>query len=377
MPKLYRIRNWNKLYENSESKKIKNTRYVLVPNHHDGKGFRRLLTLPDNLPEHPDGIRIFSAWILILQIASKCAERGILADEDGPLTSEDMALKTGAPKEIFDGALSVLSSKDFRWIEAIDILERQDNLRERPDEPGDHPDRTELNGTERNGIKNRTETRAQENSQGHSQKSSVPDSVLEKDQKSNSEKPKTENCERSPSRNDQARGVGDDTPRQKESHHGHENAKFYYSRFTTLFKKCRWDSDEDFFAAISTVKKKCGTAPDPERFLALLWDKRDKAKNPAAMAIAAASNSNASMRAPTDVAISAVKKILYPPGERDKTTTHIRDGPDTKSSHEFKLARELFYRLSPEARERVYGGSVEAFMASAEYKELVCAKATA
>lgn len=157
MATLYRIRNWNKLYENSESKKIKNTRYVLIPNHHDGKGYRRLLELPEVLPEHPDdlrahpdGVRVFSAWILILQIASKCAERGVLADEDGPLTAEDMAYKTGAPQDLFASALRVLSGKDFRWIEEIGVPEHPDDLPEHPDEPGDHPDRTELNRTELN-----------------------------------------------------------------------------------------------------------------------------------------------------------------------------------------------------------------------------------
>jgi hypothetical protein len=144
---LYRIRNWNKLYENSESKKIKNARYVLVPNHHDGKGFRRLLRLPEKPREHPDGVRMFSAWILILQIASKCAERGVLADEDGPLTAEDMSLKTGAPQDIFEGALRVLSGKDFKWIEATHIPESSDDALENQDNARTFPHRTERNGT--------------------------------------------------------------------------------------------------------------------------------------------------------------------------------------------------------------------------------------
>ena len=91
----------------------------------------------------PNGLEIFSAWILILQIASKCPVRGILSDEDGPLTAEDMSFKTGAPIEFFETAINVLSGNNFQWIEAV-------NLRESPDVPGDSPeisgDQPEISG---------------------------------------------------------------------------------------------------------------------------------------------------------------------------------------------------------------------------------------
>jgi len=158
----YMIKNWSKNYENHESKKIKNARYVLVPNQHDGKGFRRLMALtPEKirryildshecreiLPDPPDGIRVFAAWILILQVASKCDERGTLATEDGPLTAEDMSYKTGAPESLFSVALTVLSHNDFQWIECVEKLPERENLPELREISGDFRHRTEQNRT--------------------------------------------------------------------------------------------------------------------------------------------------------------------------------------------------------------------------------------
>jgi hypothetical protein len=148
MATLYTIRNWDKLYENAESRKLKTLKFVPVQNKHDGKSYRRLLNLRENLPELQDGLRMFAAWILILQIASKCAKRGVLADEDGPLTAEDMALKTGASEEVFQCTLNVLSGNDFRWIEATEIPEPRENIPELLEEPGKFQARREGNRRE-------------------------------------------------------------------------------------------------------------------------------------------------------------------------------------------------------------------------------------
>lgn len=104
----YRIRNWDKHYENCETKRFKHLRWVPVPNQHDGKYWRRLWTL-DRAAE------IFAAFILMVELASKMPERGVLADEDGELSTGDMALKTGAPEDIFVYAIPILC--DLKWLE--------------------------------------------------------------------------------------------------------------------------------------------------------------------------------------------------------------------------------------------------------------------
>jgi hypothetical protein len=106
---VYQIAQWDKLYENSQSRKVDKLRWVPMPNHHDGKGFRRLMTLPD-------AVEIYGAWALIVQVASKCPTRGVLLDADGPLLAEDLSLKTGGSAKTFERALQVLSSERIAWL---------------------------------------------------------------------------------------------------------------------------------------------------------------------------------------------------------------------------------------------------------------------
>lgn len=112
--RLYRVRGWDSLFENAQSRKCTKLAWVLVPNKHDGKSFRRLMCMEN-------GPSLYGAWVILLQVASKCPERGILADEDGPLTAEDLALKSGCPEGVFIEALEVLSSPQIRWLEAEEI----------------------------------------------------------------------------------------------------------------------------------------------------------------------------------------------------------------------------------------------------------------
>ena len=137
----YRVKNWENLYENSESKKLKHARYVLIPNKHDGKGFKRLAS-------HPKKVEILAGWTLILQIASKMPNRGELRDEDGDLTAEDMSYMTSFPEKIFEITLEVLSDEKIGWIE------KMSNSLDTPDNPLDSPDdsRDEGKGREGNRI---------------------------------------------------------------------------------------------------------------------------------------------------------------------------------------------------------------------------------
>lgn len=110
--KTYRIKDWDKHYEISQSRKYKNMRWVAVPNKHDGKGYRRIT-------KHPRGAEIFTAWVLIVEVASKMEVRGLLKDADGPLTPQDLSDKTGFNAEIFSLAFEVLTQPRFGWIEVV------------------------------------------------------------------------------------------------------------------------------------------------------------------------------------------------------------------------------------------------------------------
>lgn len=132
MSLLYRIRGWNNLYETHDSRKLKTLHWIAIPNKFDGLSFRRI-------SKQKDATDIFTAWILLIELASKCDPRGTLIRENLPLSPGDAGDATGFPGKIFERALSFLSSKEIGWIEAIDNNLRE-NLPESPDVPGKSPD---------------------------------------------------------------------------------------------------------------------------------------------------------------------------------------------------------------------------------------------
>ena len=60
-----RVKNWTDIYENNRTRELVDMKWVPVPNRHDGDGYNEIM-------DHPDGLAHFAAWILILQVASKC-----------------------------------------------------------------------------------------------------------------------------------------------------------------------------------------------------------------------------------------------------------------------------------------------------------------
>gem|GEM_PF-6256472 len=109
MTETYTVRDWNEHFETAQSRKCASLNWVATPNKHDGKSYRRLMRMPD-------GVATYGCWMLILQVASKCPTRGILADADGPLTAEDISLKTDAPQALIERALEVLTSPQVGWL---------------------------------------------------------------------------------------------------------------------------------------------------------------------------------------------------------------------------------------------------------------------
>lgn len=146
----YKIKDWDKHFENHESRKVKRSYWVAIPNRHDGKSYRRIAS-------HPDGVAVFAAWILILEAASKMPERGVLADEDGPLDADDLSAMTGFPATIFEAAFRLLTEIRVGWLEAVEAKPRRRkspgtsrNLPESPGVPGNAA--VELQGTTGNGT---------------------------------------------------------------------------------------------------------------------------------------------------------------------------------------------------------------------------------
>jgi hypothetical protein len=122
------IANWGDHYENSRTESIKCLQWVPFPNKHDGESFSELITMK-NGPEH------FDAFILIVQVASKCDPRGTLVRKDGsPHTPRSLALKTRAPEKLFAEAIPVLASGAIGWltIEGGEAASVDENTPHRP-----------------------------------------------------------------------------------------------------------------------------------------------------------------------------------------------------------------------------------------------------
>lgn len=109
----YKVKNWDYHFMKADNRKVKRMTWVGVPTKHDGKGFRRIAAMERNA-------QIFTAWILLLQVAAKMPVRGTLCDEDGPLTAEDLELKTGFQREYFELAFTVLTGPKVGWLERIE-----------------------------------------------------------------------------------------------------------------------------------------------------------------------------------------------------------------------------------------------------------------
>lgn len=112
---IYRIADWNKLYENNRSRLVRDLTWVPVPNSHDGESYARIMT-------RKDAAEVFAVWILLLQVASRCNPRGVLVRSNGqPLDPEAFSLKTRAPSAWFQKAIPVLMN--VGWIECNELAD--------------------------------------------------------------------------------------------------------------------------------------------------------------------------------------------------------------------------------------------------------------
>lgn len=138
----WRIRDWNKFYENNESRKLVKLSWVKIPNKHDGKGYRRLIQMPD-------GTTLFGVWNAVVQVASKMPTRGLLVDEDGPLSADDISFKTGIPQSLIEQGIGVFKSEAIGWME-----DTEEQISRNLPEPREKPvrDRSEQKRSEANGI---------------------------------------------------------------------------------------------------------------------------------------------------------------------------------------------------------------------------------
>ena len=163
-PPLYSIVDWNKHFENSRSRAYEHLHWIPIPNRHDGGGFSALAC-------QPDASDLLAGWILIVQVASKMPVRGVLADKNGPLTADDLSVRTRFKAKIFTRCFEFLTNPKVRWLlceqSAVSALSanNQDSISLVP------LNRTEQNGIEQNGNEDNIAPRSTE-------RNAVPDDLF-------------------------------------------------------------------------------------------------------------------------------------------------------------------------------------------------------
>lgn len=107
--KEYTIARWNEVYEDYRTRRVKVLSGVLLPNRFDAEGYGRIMA-------HPQAATIYTGWIHLVQIASRCDPRGKLVRSNGlPHTPETMSLKCKCPPEWFTLTLDFLE-RETDWL---------------------------------------------------------------------------------------------------------------------------------------------------------------------------------------------------------------------------------------------------------------------
>lgn len=105
---IFAVAAWNDVHENNRTRELKKLDWVPVPNKMDGAGYATLVT-------HDDGAAHFGAWVAILEIASRCRDRGVLVRGDGrPHDAASLSLISRLPVAVFRDAIPRLV--DIGWL---------------------------------------------------------------------------------------------------------------------------------------------------------------------------------------------------------------------------------------------------------------------
>jgi len=144
MSNLYRVTDWEEHFENNRTRNMKIMQWIPVPNKHDGDGYTELV-------DRDDGAEMLGAWLAILQVASKCQERGTLVRDNGtPHTPKTISRLTRLKESSIEKAFCLLCSEEIAWLQVVDNKQQAGGCQEgdRQPAPSAHPTDEEGNGME-------------------------------------------------------------------------------------------------------------------------------------------------------------------------------------------------------------------------------------
>jgi len=111
---ILRVKDWADHFENNRTRDLKTLNWVPVPNKHDGDGYTVLV-------DHKNGAAHLGAWMVILQVASKCDVRGTLMRTNGkPHNAMTLSRITGITESVLDEAIKRLTDDEIGWLEVVD-----------------------------------------------------------------------------------------------------------------------------------------------------------------------------------------------------------------------------------------------------------------
>lgn len=149
---LYSVTDWQSRYENNRSRVLKELSFVLVPNNHDSEVYALIMA-------HKKAATIFAAWILILQVASRCEPRGTLVKQSGqPHDAASLALRTRAQQFWFEDALPILAELGWLSCNSLPVVEKALVCRIPAPECREHVNERKKEGIERKNVVGRTAT---------------------------------------------------------------------------------------------------------------------------------------------------------------------------------------------------------------------------
>lgn len=111
----YRIVDWERIYEKSQGKRCATMTWVALPVKFGGMGYRNVMALGRHAGN------TFTAFVLMLEAATKGSPRGVLANESGSFSPETLEKLTGFPAKYFAAAFETLSSPEIKWIEKVEL----------------------------------------------------------------------------------------------------------------------------------------------------------------------------------------------------------------------------------------------------------------
>ena len=123
---MLRVTDWNTAHENNRTRELKRLDWVPVPNRFDGDGYTALV-------DHEDGASHLGAWVVILEVASRCDPRGTLIRSDGtPHSAVSLSRMSRLPVAVFEAAIPRLIK--IGWL--TEAPERKGNKRIPQDDAG-------------------------------------------------------------------------------------------------------------------------------------------------------------------------------------------------------------------------------------------------